>query len=473
MKMLVRSASILALCLAARGIAATLDQTIDREQRFQSILLLPAPDQEIVAQIRDVIDIRYQVHAGAEKFRAEVHQLAKRALLENILVEPTSLDSYRSLRATENVVETMTSDIDYFCARLLQSSKDEKIDVNVRLRAFVALNQIDEQLLSLPFEDQLQIENLLNELRASRMIGDGVFRRSVRLPPAENFDQKSFAMQMKSLEKIIATKAHDKKRFDRAQKILARKMPKMMESLRTSGGVAPRIYPSIDGAGNVEGYHFPLSVVSLTFDDGPDPEYTLPLVDILNSYGAPASFFWLAKNVRAFSSIVDEVTRQGQFSTNCHSWSHRIIARASGAVVQHEVVDAINAEQLAFGRPIRFFRCPGGACSAAVRTALYNMHMIHAYWSIDSLDWLLKDTESIVSSVEDQLTVAKRGIILMHDIHPFSVAAAQQILAWIKQQNESGAMQIRLYTIDDAVELQNKSSESLSVLNVSNPTYKK
>jgi hypothetical protein len=121
---------------------------------------------------------------------------------------------------------------------------------------------------------------------------------------------------------------------------------------------------------------------------------------------------------------------------------------------------AVHFAEGVYGRPMRFYRLPGGAGinSPHVRSRLRSLNLIHASWSIDSLDWKLKDSDEAAYLVTEQLAVAKRGIVLIHDIHDFSVRATLKILNWIKENNNSGKTQLRLYTIDAAVDLQNQMS---------------
>ncbi len=54
--------------------------------------------------------------------------------------------------------------------------------------------------------------------------------------------------------------------------------------------------------------------------------------------------------------------------------------------------------------------------------------MIHVFWNVDSLDWQDKDPASILARVKKLMAAEKRGIILMHDIHPQTVEAVKLLL---------------------------------------------
>ena len=61
--------------------------------------------------------------------------------------------------------------------------------------------------------------------------------------------------------------------------------------------------------------------IFLTFDDGPTPEVTQWVLDLLDKYNAKATFFCLGKNVELFPHIFEEIIRRGHAVGN-HSYNH-------------------------------------------------------------------------------------------------------------------------------------------------------
>lgn len=460
-----------------------LSQSIVRETLFQQILNLTSPDLVVRDKVEALLTTRYQVRGYADQFRFEIHQLAKRSEQEpNLRVNPTTLISYQRLRRTDSIGHDQSDEIFYFYSRFIETMKDEQASANVKLKAMMALNQLDQNFVELPWEDQLQIAELLNELRGLRMIQSSNFNQvnqSVLIPQIDE-SSPSFSRNVQLTKTIVKAKSAKAMQIAaRAQAKLKAKLPGEISFQSEMVGAPTNITPSSGNEGNVTGFHFPEGIVAMTFDDGPDPRFTRPLMDLLSSYSdrintnAAGSFFWLAERVVTYPKIVQEAIER-KFSTNCHSWSHKKVERLSGQSFVHEIVDAVNVEQKIYNRPsdqpIRFYRCPGGGCVNSknvegmrrVRAQLASMNLVHAYWSIDSLDYSFQDTDTIVTNVIEQLKISKRGIILMHDIHPFSVEAAGRILEWIKEQNNSGKMAIRLYTIEDAVDLENQAAQKIT-----------
>ena len=74
----------------------------------------------------------------------------------------------------------------------------------------------------------------------------------------------------------------------------------------------------------------------------------------------------------------------------------------------------------------KVFRPPYGAVNQAAKATMAAQGMSSVLWSVDTLDWKYKDTNRVVNYI---LNNAKDGdIVLMHDIHPTTVAAAEIVI---------------------------------------------
>lgn len=452
------------------------DQAVQQEARFQTLLQNPSPEVAMQEEIEALMLARYRERAFARDFQVEVHSHLPRAQTEkDYSINPSDLESYKKLRLLEAVAQDLSDRISYEYQRLSESAADSRLNPELRKKASVALESINQNLAGLEPEDQTVLATFLQEL--------------VEVKPAPVLETKVQLLARKSVSRKVKANI-EKKAVDaveRANKILSKKLAHALKEQEENVGPATWVTPSSGPEGNVTGYRFPEGVVALTFDDGPhkvkNPDgsyrsFTLELVDILKNHhdkindsatGAPASFFWLARAVVSFPEIAKQVSDQG-YSTNCHSWNHKNLARAGESVLQTEVTRAIQAEREVYGHDFHFFRCPGGACLSThrVREMLAKENLVHAYWSIDSLDWLLLEPDATFRNVTEQLQISKRGIVLMHDIHAQSIEAAKRILAWIKEKNDSGELSLRLYTIDQAVDLQNQMARNIESTQLEN-----
>ena len=151
--------------------------------------------------------------------------------------------------------------------------------------------------------------------------------------------------------------------------------------------------------------------IALTFDDGPSRKYTPILLDGLKERGVHATFFLMGKNIEGEEDIVKRMTKAG--------------AKAVCEAVEHtqEQIEAITGKRPEYIRP------PYGDWNEELEEEI---GMTPVLWSLDSLDWKLKDTGKIIHQV---LKDVKDGdIILLHDIFPSSVEAALELIDILQRE---------------------------------------
>lgn len=418
------------------------DQYLKRAQTYYELLNNPEPEAAVESYLQDtLLTAFYETESYTLDFERELDQLAAVANKDpKFRANPLQSDTYKQILRLDDLTASLSDELAYVYGQLLSKTDDSKCG---RL-----LNAIDRYFSELSDEDRFQlaeVESRLNGLRTQAPNAD-----EEAIPPLS-------PISLRTRHKARAL--HARPHSPRLEKEL------IEETQRNPQPRMSLLSPGAGPSGNVTGDEFPDGVFALTFDDGPDPKYTNPLMEALLSHkdkvnpnGAPASFFWLAQNVGTFKDTVTAAIKKG-FSLNCHSWTHANLARSSYQKRVKEVLEATAFEERAFGRKINFYRCPGGACYAPavpqVRQMISDLHMIHAYWNIDSRDWKHRNAERTFNWTVKQMQIQKRGIVLMHDIHPYSLAAAKMLLNWIGEQNNSNKQRIELHTIGDAVSLHN------------------
>ena len=103
-------------------------------------------------------------------------------------------------------------------------------------------------------------------------------------------------------------------------------------------------------------------VASLTFDDGPDPDYTPAILDVLDRYGVKATFFMMGWNATVNADLARRVVDAGHEIGN-HTWSHQNLSFTSAEETFEEMHRAADAlEEITGARP-KFFRPPRGQLS--------------------------------------------------------------------------------------------------------------
>jgi peptidoglycan-N-acetylglucosamine deacetylase len=167
--------------------------------------------------------------------------------------------------------------------------------------------------------------------------------------------------------------------------------------------------------------------IALTFDDGPDPEDTPKLLNILRERNVKATFFLIGRNARAFPKIVERTFAEGHEVAN-HSMTHPTLSKLGDAAVAREITGCTNAIADALGghRP-QVFRPPYGAFTARQKEwAHREFGLPSILWSVDPLDWKIRNTAHVSNALIRG--ASNGGILLAHDIHPTTVAAIPSVV---------------------------------------------
>lgn len=167
--------------------------------------------------------------------------------------------------------------------------------------------------------------------------------------------------------------------------------------------------------------------LALTFDDGPS-EYTITLSEGLKERGVQATFFLLGENMERNEAAVKQLAQDGHLLGN-HSYHHVKLNKLSQSKACQEIVKTNNLIYEYTGIYPMYVRPPYGEWDTKLDCGI---DMIPVFWSVDSLDWKLKNTDQIVKKVLAQ--VEDGDIILMHDGYSTSVEAAFQIVDNLKKE---------------------------------------
>lgn len=175
-----------------------------------------------------------------------------------------------------------------------------------------------------------------------------------------------------------------------------------------------------------------LKAMSLTFDDGPDPDKNQTLRDTLNAHRAAATFYMIGTSVQAYPEWCARTAANG-FEVGSHSWSHKQLSALSGQKLTDQCVKPTDEIAKATGRAPFVMRPPYGARNDRVDEELGSLGQSAQIWDLDTLDWKTRNVAKNIAAVQDG---ARRGsIALMHEIHPTSVESVPQILDWLGEND--------------------------------------
>ncbi len=161
--------------------------------------------------------------------------------------------------------------------------------------------------------------------------------------------------------------------------------------------------------------------IALTFDDGPHPEYTAKLLDILSKYGIQVTFFCIGQHVNDLADLVKREADEGHLVAN-HTFTHPHLPQLDDAAVSKELGDTNAAIQTAIGDAPAYFRPPYGETDDRVNALAEALGLTPIIWSVDSNDWQGPGADAIYNTL---MTAQNGSIILCHD----AVATSDQTLA--------------------------------------------
>lgn len=153
--------------------------------------------------------------------------------------------------------------------------------------------------------------------------------------------------------------------------------------------------------------------LALTFDDGPHPEITPKVLDILDRNGAKASFFCIGDKAAAHPEIVREIVRRGHTIEN-HSMRHSGFFGFYGpTALRREISAAQSVLGGIAGHPPRFFRAPMGIRNPMLDPVVARMGLHYVSWTRRGFDTVARDPEIVLKRLIDGL--AAGDILLLHD----------------------------------------------------------
>lgn len=151
--------------------------------------------------------------------------------------------------------------------------------------------------------------------------------------------------------------------------------------------------------------------VALTLDDGPDGQWTAPILDVLARHGAGATFFMLVEAAEARPDLVHRVVAEGH-EIGLHGLDHTPLTDLHGPV---EVVvrDARRRLEAVAGRPVRWFRPPFGSQNLRTYRAVRRAGLDVVVWGPEGADWDEPEAERVAAKLTRTCTAG--AVVLLHD----------------------------------------------------------
>jgi peptidoglycan-N-acetylglucosamine deacetylase len=155
--------------------------------------------------------------------------------------------------------------------------------------------------------------------------------------------------------------------------------------------------------------------VALTIDDGPHPQVTPRVLDLLDAAQAKASFFCIGAQVAAHPDIAQDIVRRGHRIEN-HSYAHRHHFSFMGlGALRREITAAQDIIERTCGQRPAYFRAPAGLRSPLLDPVLQQLGLRLVSWTRRGFDTVTPEPQKVLTRLERRL--AAGDILLLHDGH--------------------------------------------------------
>ncbi|MFC4652583.1 polysaccharide deacetylase family protein [Lactococcus nasutitermitis] len=178
----------------------------------------------------------------------------------------------------------------------------------------------------------------------------------------------------------------------------------------------------------VQKFYAGKKLIALTFDDGPNATTTPTLLNTLEQDDVHATFFEIGSHIAGNEALLKRQTADGDQICS-HTWTHPELTSLTAPAANLEITRAATLITQITGQNWPFYRPPYEAVN---QTVLNSVNMSAVNYDVDTQDWEDSTSAPVYSAA---MAGAHDGaIILMHDIHPWTVAAVPNIIASLKQQ---------------------------------------
>lgn len=169
-------------------------------------------------------------------------------------------------------------------------------------------------------------------------------------------------------------------------------------------------------------------MIALTFDDGPNPDFTQRILDALQANYSHATFFVVGPNAENYPDVLKAISEAGCEIGN-HTYNHKDLTTLSLTEVEEQVNKVNRAVKKAVGENTTLIRPPYGAFDDSVLAQFEEPAVL---WDLDTEDWKSRNAQTIVERVLD--TVKDGDIVLMHDIYDSTAEAVELLVPKLKEQ---------------------------------------
>jgi peptidoglycan/xylan/chitin deacetylase (PgdA/CDA1 family) len=166
--------------------------------------------------------------------------------------------------------------------------------------------------------------------------------------------------------------------------------------------------------------------VCLTFDDGPHPEHTPRLLDVLRAHGVKATFFMIGREVEKYPQIVRRVAEEGH-AVGGHSFSHAAPGETTARQLAEEVERTERLFEEVIGRRACLFRPPHGKLTGGKMWRLWRAGQGVMLWNVDPKDFACRSPQELAGKLDGR-SLRGGDVVLLHDNVPHAIHALPAVI---------------------------------------------
>ena len=165
---------------------------------------------------------------------------------------------------------------------------------------------------------------------------------------------------------------------------------------------------------------------ALTFDDGPNPKYTKPLLDGLRERGIRVTFFLVGECIDGNEDLVKQMAKDGHL-IGVHCLTHKDLTKEKLSDAAKELCDTREKIRAVTGTLPEYVRPPYGNWNAKLEEAV---DMIPVFWDVDSIDWRLKNTEKVTEEADETENTEETGEVDKTSVSGGQIGAQVSVSGW-------------------------------------------
>ncbi|WP_010582896.1 polysaccharide deacetylase family protein [Schlesneria paludicola] len=165
--------------------------------------------------------------------------------------------------------------------------------------------------------------------------------------------------------------------------------------------------------------------IALTFDDGPHPEHTPRLLDLLDRLALRATFFVVGQNAERYPHLLQRMSAAGHEIAN-HTYTHSEPRQTSAVQFLDEIQQTDRLVEQLTGRTMTTMRPPKGELNLSKLLGLWRARKTVVLWNVDPKDYRMQSVDDATKWCESYRP-GDGDIVLLHDIHPYAVQVIETL----------------------------------------------